>query len=281
MKHMRNLLIPVLLIAALSGCDIIDQPKSDMATPTPPGGGNVTRSVLLEDCTGFLCTNCPGAATQAQQLKGIYGDRLVVVGVHMGQYAVPSGPNYTTDFRTPAGTAYKAAFMIDFAPAGLINRRPYNGVLGLGVDSWSSAIGALIDLPADMDMWLEPISYNSADNTVTGTVKVAILHPITGPHNLTIYLTEDHVIDWQLDGSTNVPNYDHRHVLRSALNSTWGEELITSSAQVGDTLSKTFNYPMPSNVLQPNNCALVAYVYPTSGAERYEVKQVTERKFVP
>lgn len=278
---MRNLIIPFLLIAALSGCDIIDQPKGDMVVPNPPGGGNVTRTVLLEDCTGFLCTNCPAAATQAQLLKDIYGDRLVVVGVHMGQYAVPSGPDYTTDFRTEAGTAYKAAFMIDFAPAGLINRRPYNGVIGLGVDSWSSAIGALIDLPADMDMWLEPITYNSATNTVTGTVKVAILRPFTGPHNLTIYLTEDHVIDWQLDGSTNVPNYDHRHVLRAALNSTWGEELIASSAQVGDTLSKSFTYSMPSNVLQPNNCALVAYVYPTSGAERYEVKQATERKFVP
>ena len=281
MKHMRNFIIPILFIAALSGCDIIDQPKSDMATPTPPGGGNVTRNVLLEDCTGFLCTNCPAAATHAQELKTIYGDRLVVVGVHMGGFAVPSGPDYTTDFRTEAGNTYKTTFMIDFAPAGLINRKPYNGVLGLGVDSWSSAVGALIDLPAEMDMWFEPITFNSSANTVSGTVKVAILQPFTGPHNLTIYLTEDHVIDWQLDGNTNVPDYDHRHVLRSALNSTWGEELVATSAQVGDTLSRTFTYSMPSNVIQPNNCALVAYVYPTSGAERYEVMQATERKFVP
>lgn len=51
--------------------------------------------------------------------------------------------------------------------------------------------------------------------------------------------------------------------------------------QVGDTISLPFSYPLPGNVLQPDNCAIVAYVYSTSGADQYEVKQVTERKFVP
>jgi len=266
---------------AMLGCDQIDNPGLVETGPALPGGSTTTRNVLLEDCTGFQCTNCPAAAQQAEVLKGIYGDRLVVVGVHMGHFAEPNGPNYTTDFRTPAGNEYRTTFGINFYPAGLVSRVPYLGASGLAMGSWSSAVANLIDQPADMDVWLEPLTYNDAGNTVSGAVKVAILRAFNGPHNLTLYLTEDHVIDWQLDGNTHVEHYDHRHVLRAALNSTWGEELIASSAQPGDTLELAFSYPLPANVLEPTNCAIVAYVYSTSGADQYAVKQVTERKFTP
>lgn len=275
-------LLPVLLMFTLPGCDQIDNPGLVDAGPALPGGSTITRNVLLEDCTGFQCTNCPAAAAQADMLKGIYGDRLVVVGVHMGHFAEPTnGSNYTTDFRTPAGNEYRTTFGINFYPAGLISRVPYLGASGLAMGSWSSAVANLIDQPADMEVWLEPLTHNVADNTVAGTVKVAILGTVNGPHNLTLYLTEDHVVDWQLDGNTHVPDYDHRHVLRAALNGTWGEELIASSAQAGDTLELAFSYPLPANVLQPDNCSVVAYVYSTSGADQYEVKQVTERAFTP
>jgi hypothetical protein len=101
-------------------------------------------------------------------------------------------------------------------------------------------------------------------------------------HNLTLYVTEDHVIDWQMNNQADppdVPDYDHRHVLRGALNSAWGQPFMDASTAVGDTISLPFTYPLPTNILQYSNCSLVAYVYSTSGADQYEVKQVTERHF--
>lgn len=282
---MRDLIIPVLLIAALSGCDIIDQPKGDLAAPTPPGGGNVTRNVLLEDCTGFRCNNCPDAATRAMQLKDIYGDRLVVVGVHMvNTFAEPLPPNFLTDFRTPAGAAYEQTFDISALPTGLVNRKKINGSWLVSRYSWSTATAGMIDQAADIDLRIDTMSYNASTNTVSGNITGVVLHPLSTAHNITIYLTEDHVIDWQINSQVtppDVPDYEHRHVLRGALNSPWGGPFMAVTDQVSDTISLPFSYPLPGNVLQPDNCAIVAYVYSTSGADQYEVKQVTERKFVP
>ncbi len=292
---MRNLIIPILLIAAFSGCDIIDQPKGETASPVVPGGG-VTRNVLLEDCTGHLCPNCPQAALIADQLKGVYGDRLVVVAVHMSStFAAPQVPLgdgvYDTDFRTPAGNEYETTFQVSGLPKGLIDRTPYNNLIPVSRSSWSSAVAQLIDLPASVDLWFDTLSYNSSTNMVSATVKAAVLNTIPSPQHLTIYLTEDHIIDWQEDGSQplgqqDIENYEHRHVLRAALNSPWGEAFIPADAQPGDTLVSTFTYPLPAvgavnQVLNTDNCALVAYVSNSAGAAQYEVQQVTERKFVP
>jgi hypothetical protein len=152
-------------------------------------------------------------------------------------------------------------------------------------------VAQLIDLPASIDLWFDTLSYNSATDMVSATVKAAVLNAIPAPQNLTIYLTEDHIIDWQEDGSQplgqqDIENYEHRHVLRAALNSPWGEAFISADAQPGDTLISTFSYPLPSvgavnQVLNTDNCALVAYVSNSAGAAQYEVQQVTERKFVP
>lgn len=286
---MRKFLLPVLLLSALSGCDIVNAPTGEVVTPQQPGGDTVKRNVLLEDCTGFLCNNCPDAAIRAMQLKAIYGDRLVVVGVHMmNSFAEPqSGTNYLTDFRTPAGMAYEDEFDITALPIGLVNRKPYNGSIRVSRYSWSTAVADMIDQQAALDLQIDTLVLDPLANTVSGTVRAVLLQPLTTPHNITLYLTEDHVIDWQLNNQANppdVPNYDHRHVLRGALNGTWGEPFMGTGTQVGDTVSLTFSHPLPpapATVLDPDNCALVAYVYSTAGADKYEVKQVVERTFHP
>lgn len=279
---MRNSLLPILLLATWSGCDIVDQPKGELAAPTPPPGSSVTRNVLLEDCTGFRCNNCPDAAIRAMQLKAIYGDRLVVVGAHMVEsFAAPQPPNYLTDFRTLAGTAYEQTFGITALPMGLISRVPFNGSRLVSRYSWSTATAALIDQPADLALRIDSLAFDAGSGVLSGIVQARMLQSLGTPHNITLYLTEDHVIDWQLDGNTHVPDYEHRHVLRAALNNPWGAQFLHGNEQPGDTLELAFSYPLPDNVLQPANCAVVAYVYSTSGADQYEVKQVTERALMP
>jgi hypothetical protein len=287
---MRTLLSSLLALALLTGCDIVDLPKGEQAGPVPISG--VTRRVLLEDCTGHLCPNCPEAAEIAEQLKDVYGDRLVIVAMHMSTtFAAPQAPIgdgiYDDDFRTLAGNQYESMFQVDGLPKGLIDRTPYSNLIPIPRLSWSSAVAQLIDQPANIDLWIDSLSYNSGTNTVTATVYAAILNAIPGPQNLTIYLTESHIIGWQEDnrlpaGQQNIPDYEFNHVLRGALNNPLGETFIPAEAQVGDTLVSTFSYVLPSNVLVPNNCSLVAYVYNTdAGPEQYQVQEAAERKFVP
>lgn len=288
---MRNYILPSFLaLGLLTGCDIISAPKGDRTGPTGPGAG-VTRRVLLEDCTGHLCNNCPAAADIAEDLKDVYGDRLVIVAVHLSTtFAAPQPPLgdgiFDDDFRTEAGNAYEQQFSIDGLPKGMINRTPYNSPFApMNKDNWGSALAQLIDLPASVDLWIDTLSYNTGTHTITATVKAAVLSALPAPQNLTIYLTESHIIGWQIDNRVqpdpNVPDYEFNHVLRGALNSPWGQSFLSQDAQVGDTVETTFSYPLPSNVLVPGNCSVVAYVYNGSGADQYEVQQVTERKLVP
>jgi hypothetical protein len=284
---MHKFLLHVLLIASLGSCDIVNAPKGESAAPVAPGG-SVTRNVLLEDCTGHLCNNCPAAAQIAAQLKNTYGDRLVVVGVHMlDNFAAPQSPNYTTDFRTPAGNAYKDQFDITALPIGLVNRKVINNSIRVSRYSWSTAVASMIDQEADVDLHIDTLQYDASAGLISGEVSAVLLHPITTAYNLTLYLTEDHVIDWQLDNQAtppDVPDYDHRHVLRGALNGSWGEAFLTTGMQVGDTMNLEFSYPVPpppATILDPAHCAVVAYVYSTAGSDQYEVKQVVERKLLP
>ncbi|MBK8614702.1 MAG: Omp28-related outer membrane protein [Flavobacteriales bacterium] len=139
----------------------------------------------------------------------------------------------------------------------------------------------IINTPAEVEVIFDTVSYNTGTNTVSMTLKVVPVVALTGDHNLTIYLTEDSVVDAQIDNRVSPPNvldYLHRHVLRGNVNSTWGETVVTGSAAAGDTLTVTHDYVLPANVLVPAHCGLVAYLYRT---DTYEVLQAEEAKIEP
>jgi hypothetical protein len=283
--HTALVLLSTLLLV---GCDIVENPVAPGTGGGPGGGGEgVTRKVLLEEFTGHRCNSCPAAHLVAAQLKNLYPDEFVVVGIHAtNTFAAPANPpnpngSYATDFRTPAASTYINAFGVTFLPTGMINRMVYNGSITISHDAWGSASADLIGQPADLDIWFSELQPNAANNTVSAVVKVAVLNPLEGDLNMAMYLTEDHVIDWQLNSAANppdIPDYDHRHVLRSNPNGTWGVPAFSGTANVGDTL--TFSYPdiAVDPAWNADNCSLVAYVYNTT---TYEVVQAAERKFVP
>src|SRR6185503_2892836 len=116
---MKTLRIPILILAGLflvwASCEKIDKPYIEGShivdtthtstadtfftdtTPQP-------RIVLLEDYTGHKCGNCPSAATKAAELKTLYGDKVVVMALHVGDFAKTSGTIFSYDFRTVPGT---------------------------------------------------------------------------------------------------------------------------------------------------------------------------------
>ena len=287
MKHMSKLAYLLLSAFALGACDYVDDP-----TPPSTGGGvtpgeTVKRRALLEEFTGHRCTTCPAAHIIAANLANAYGEDLIVVGVHATDFfAAPLDPpaangSYSTDFRTAAGETYATTFNVSSLPTGLVNRSPFNSSMTIGSGNWSSAIADIVDDDAALNMWVDTIIHDGTANTVSTIVKAAVLQEITGDHNVTVYLTEDHVADWQLSSLATPPDvefYDHRHVLRKNLNGTWGDLAILASASVGDTLIFNLtNVPMDPN-WNAANCALVAYVYELSSNQ---VLQATTREFEP
>ena len=272
--------LPLLLT---QGCDYVDDPVA------PGDGGNnggegVTRRVLIEDLTGHTCNNCPGAARIAADLQEFYGEeQLTVVAVHGGAFSPPVPPIgddfYDTDFRTPAGTEYNQAFQVMFWPAGMVSRREFEASLVMSEGAWSSAVAEIIGQPSPFELWFDTLFHGS--NMVSTVIKLHITGPVSGDHNLVVYLTEDHVIDWQTDSEAtppDVPDYDHRHVLRTNLNGTWGVPVISGSAAEGDTITLEYTDFALNPAWNTANCALVAYVRNTATEE---IMQVAEQKFQP
>ena len=124
MKKKLHRLLPLLLPLLFSSCDKVKDPYGVKSN----GGGTPAakvRKVLLEDYTGHLCTNCPPAAQTAQTIKGIYGNRLVIMAVHAGFYAQVNPAPYGYDFTTAIGDIYLNQFGISNNPIGMVNRRGY------------------------------------------------------------------------------------------------------------------------------------------------------------
>lgn len=283
---MARTLAPALLALLLVACDVIDEPIEPGNGPAPPPQ-EVTRNVLLEEFTGHRCSTCPAAHLVAKQLDNLYGDRLVVVGIHAtNTFAAPLSPpapdgRYSTDFRTPAGDAYTNAFGVSFLPTGVVSRKPYNGSMTKAQGTWGSAISALVNEPAAFALRVAQAQYNAGQNKVNILVEAITLRNVEADHKLTLYILEDNVVDWQLNAQApvpDVPDYLHRHVLRTTVNGTWGELAIPAGTQTGDTLR--FEYPNVDVDPAWNgpNCSVVAYLH---HATTNEVVQVVEKFFQP
>lgn len=274
-------LLPFLLLG-LAACDQVDQPYEN-ASYVPPTEGAV-RKVLLEDFTGHRCQTCPPAAEQIQQLAPIYGERLVVVGIHtMDIFAAPAAAPFQTDYRTPSGNTYRTSMSISYIPVGMVDRTTFNGQSLVEWGDWGGAINASLDQAPEITIGIDAVAYDAGTRLLTAEITLVPLTTISGDRNLTVYLTEDHLISAQLDARLSDPivlDYEHRHVLRDTPLGPWGEPVVTGTAAPGDTIRRSVSRVLPAEVtvVQPANLSLVAYTYRTDSRE---VTQVEERKLQP
>ena len=286
MKHLRYLYFAALGILVLA-CDKVDDPYSGGPSTGGPIEG-VPRKVLVEDFTGFRCVNCPQATEIAENLKeNVYGDQMVIVGVHSVDFfsepeVDPDHPGYfITDFRTEAGADYENEFGVFGIPVGAINRVEVDGNVLVSPGGWDGAIGGLVTLPADVEIKIKDATYQTSSQLVDVTIDALVVNGLTGDYNITLYLVEDSILEGQYDGAEVIEDYLHRHVLRGALNSSWGESIFTDP-NGGDSVRYEGSFALPSTLGNPGvpnpdidltKCEVVAYIY-KSGFEEYEIIQV-------
>ncbi len=295
MKKLFYILLFSVAILAQS-CDYVANPNEAVASGGTSDSTVHQRVVLVEDYTGHKCTNCPQAAIEANQLLATYGEKIVVVGVHAGFFAVPTTPagapagSYLADFRTTAGTAYDSPtyFGISNAgnPNGMINRKDYTPTTTAHIKSygsWNTEVAGLLALPPVADLKITN-TYNSSTRSISINTSSKFISDtlLTGSYSLIVMITQDSIIDWQLDGVTHVPNYVHRHVLRDNVNGTWGEALTTGTVTPNASITKNYTYTLPSAYLgiacNENHCHVVAFIYNNAN---YEVLQAAEAKVTP
>lgn len=283
----------VTLLFMQQSCDYVSNaiPQASTSTGTSTGttGSNVVyRKVLIEDYTGHKCGNCPGAARELRKLDSIYAGKIVPIAVHAGFYAVVNG-TYPTDLRSQAGTDWDAAFVISAGPGnpnGLVNRVGYGGSNFIQTYSnWGTSATGMDTMKAAFKIDIAN-AYNTGSGVLSTTVTSTALKSLSGTYNLSVVITEDSIIGPQLDYSLNTsqypsqiyPNYVFNHVLRGAVNTSWGEQIFNGTVNVSDIQTKTYNFTIPSTWAY-KHCKVVAFVYDagTSSATHFEVLQAEDK----
>jgi hypothetical protein len=245
-------LLTCLLLSFFVACDVIEKDNYLIHVALP----EAKKKVLIEDYTGMKCPNCPYASSTIDSLKSSYGDNIVAVSIHSGIYAKPSGI-FSKDFRTEAGNTYTSSFSIDSHPTGLVDRTVFNNKLKIDFTEWNGAIIQQIGMESPLGIDIKN-HWQDNSRTLSVSVDVSIFSAIADELALQVWLVEDSIIAPQLKGPDIVPNYVHRHVLRGALNGTWGESL--SGVVKNAILNKQISYTLPTTYNQ-KHCNIVAFVY--------------------
>ncbi len=282
----------ILLFIALLSATLVLTTSCDKVEPGCNGGdgsvptSDTIRKLLFEDYTGHLCTNCPSAHIIIDDLHKIYGDRMVTVAIHSFFFATTSVPPYDTDFTSADGTAIATSFGVGNStplPKGVVNRAKVNGSYLIERGEFSSEVAKVL-MDKMPDLYLEIKPNYSGGNTFDVEVKITAMKDMpAGKYNLSVLITESDIIAAQKNVDPNINNgheildYHHNHVLRAAVNTTFGEE-FASSISNGQTFTKSYtNVPLDA-AWDVDNISIVAFAYYADGAKEKEVIQAQVNK---
>ncbi len=287
-------MIAGLILLGWTACDKIDEPLEVVSVQHIPENIDDTlhfddsvmvtqKQVLLEDFTGHKCVNCPTAALAAHQWSEDFNHRLIICGIHAGYQAEPDETGlYTTDFRCPTGDELFNYFNQPFNPSGPVNRVEYNGevILFYITGDWEGAVNTEMAKDNVIDMKVKN-SYYPNLKSVLINVSSTFLQPLEGKYKIVVYLVEDHIVAPQKNNNSDLGpepdwvDYDHRNVLRDAVNGTFGNYISDDGTIAqGETYSNEFYYTINEEWLTDStDLNIIAYIY---NEESGEILQVAE-----
>ena len=293
-----TLFIIVLLFNIIS-CDVIDGDYMISNNTNNPNDTNTyVKKVLIEDFTGHRCPNCPSAAVELAAIQDFYGDKVIGIAIHPSSqaFSTPSPLNsssYTYDFRTEFGDDFDDVFGMTSAglPIGMVNRIGYNTSHQLSKEEWSLTVQSELEKNP-----IFGINVSSDVSNGEGTISVNIesLSDLNESYNVVVCLTENNINEWQTDNiSGDIENYEHNHVLRTILNSSFGETIGDNftegdiweknySVNITDLENQNEDYSLNTLFMGNGNCKdwveddmeIVVYIYNTSSYEIVQAEQI-------
>ncbi|MDX2134110.1 MAG: Omp28-related outer membrane protein [Saprospiraceae bacterium] len=273
---MKNILLYTsLMLLGLAACE-----EKPVVIPDLVVGDRV---VLVEELTGVNCPNCPDGTKQLQGLQETFGkDKLVLVAIHTHLTGAFSNllPTSKEDFATPETDALVAGISaIEAVPSAAVNRVEKAGetTLFLGPTNWNALINEQIQQQPTIGLFMET-TYNTDARTLTIDIDLAPDNTLTGEHRLTVYVTQDSIVDAQNINGYKEPNYVHRHILRDVISSTSGD-LITEPLTGGDLIRKSYQVVLPA-AWDDRHCSVIAFVHRGTGFDNKEVLQAVEKHVV-
>ncbi len=216
---------------------------SERITITIANSIRFNKRVLIEDFTGTWCGFCPRVSYAIEQVKSRTND-AVIVAIHRG--------NDPYNF---AGAAeLESQIGLTGYPTAMLNRN----INWEYPETSNSSINQATDLTSGINpklgIALETIT---TGNTSSVNVKIKFGRNFSNL-KLVVYALEDNLFYDQTNyttyfgGTSLISNFEHDHVLRGVLTTSILGENISGNMSFDQEFSKTFTYPIPSNVNSAN-----------------------------
>lgn len=203
------------------------------------------KNVVLEEFTGIYCGYCPQGHAIAQGIQNANPDDVVLINVHAGSFANPSGND--PDYRTPWGAAIDAQADVAGYPAGTVNRHYWpgwsqGGGTAMSRGNWTAASNQILAQPSYLNVGLEATIVTSTRQLV---VEVEVYYTDDSPEStnkLNVAILQNNIYGPQSGGGAG-NNYKHMHMLRHLMTGQWGVEIPQTTE--GTLYSNTFAYELP------------------------------------
>lgn len=246
--HFLKAAFLLILPAALAACNDIDEDSRF----TGPVDVEAKKNVLIEDFTGQDCVNCPLAADAIHSLQEIYtSSRVVAVSIHGGSLSISEDDPYVTGLATAQGNDYTTHWGVSSFPKGMVDR---TGGL-LDYEKWSAQVISRFSVEPKVEIEAEQVDFDADTRTVALKAAVKALSAVSG--NLTVWLTESHVIAIQaMPTGTYNYDYEHNHVFRRALSDPYGDPLTLDEEE---TQTVEYTYQLERDSWEAENLSLVIF----------------------
>ena len=281
---MKNIIyIGFISLFLLSSCDKIEMPYIETlpgvvvtVTFPPLDRSSVYRKILVEEYTGHTCTNCPDGHDKISELSMIFGDTLVPIGIHATSFANPISGLYKYDFRVKEGLELAKDFEIYAIPVAVINRTKFGGnELGLLMEQWQNAIQNVSrTIYAGIQI---------KDSVMGGTLlnvytKTTMLEEYNSPLRLSVFLVEDNIIKPQRNGTQDIEDYSHNHVLRASFNGTYGVTLTSDGILTKDSAYiKGYGLDFKEKDWKMKDCSIVVILHDPVTKEVLQVEVLKQK----
>jgi len=266
MKNIISNFTKIFLVALLFSSCVENMPVVP-DPPEPPVGG---KKVLVEEFTGVRCPNCPEGSRALEDLIDVYGENLVVVSIHAGDF-VAMLPESTIDFMTEDGEN-----LINYLgapasyPSAVIDRRDFDGGayrLQYTLSKWAGFIDEQINKEPKVTVNLEK-NYDTDTRELNLEIFGVAAEDIQNEVRLTVMIAESNIVNAQDDQTQGgvVVDYNHKHVFRKTLTNFDGNVIANSLAD-GETYNSNINFTLPDE-WKYEDCEVITFVTEIDGQNK-------------
>lgn len=274
---MKKTFLFIAIALAFVACNKIEGPyltqshQEDVDVTFPDIDPNaVYRKILFDEYTGHRCTNCPDGHNILKGLLNEYGDTLIAVCIHAGDFANLNEANIglSYDFTTETGDQLYSDFGQPFNPGAIINR---NGTT-LPKQYWASAL-QMADRSRHAAIQIIN-QFNESDQTLKINTRTTFLEDYDQTVLLSLLLVEDSVIKPQKFDDHVDANYVHNHVLRAGINGHYGK-YISQNGMVSKDAEYLYGYSLDfkGHDWAAEHCSVIAILLDENSKEVLQVEK--------